>query len=103
MFIRVSVVFSAYVHGDVPGHVDMGLKLIHPDFSGSQGVPLGVVVDVVVVGLLGAFDVSDSGTGQDLHAAPALPHLRTHTHKIYTHEIFCSGFKICPKYRNSAG
>lgn len=97
---RVSVVssirISTYVHGDVPGHVDMGLKLIHPDFSGSQGVPLGVVVDVVVVGLLGAFDVSDSGTGQDLHAAPALPHLRTHTHKIYR---IAQDLKSVPKQR----
>lgn len=56
----------------------MRLELVHPDFSGPQCVPLGVVVNVVVIGLLGAFNVSDTSTGQNLHAAPTLPHLHTH-------------------------
>lgn len=68
---------QAYVHGDVPGHVDVGFVFIHPDLGGSQGISLGVVVDVVVVGLLGALDVSHSGTRQDFHAAATLPYLRS--------------------------
>lgn len=68
---------QAYVHGNVPGHVDVGFVFIHPDLGGSQGISLGVVVDVVVVGLLGALDVSHSGAREDLHAAATLPHLHS--------------------------
>lgn len=65
----------SYVHGDVPGHVDVGFVLVHPNLGGAQGIPLGVVIDVVVVGLLGALDVRHPGAGEDLHAAATLPHL----------------------------
>lgn len=68
---------KAHVHGNVPGHVDVGFVFVHPDLGGSQGVPLGVVIYVVVVGLLGAFDVSHSGTWEDFHTAAALPHLHS--------------------------
>lgn len=53
----------------------MGFVLVHPDLGGAQGIPLGVVIDVVVVGLLGALDVRHPGAGEDLHAAATLPHL----------------------------
>lgn len=66
-----------YVHGNVPGHVDMRLVFIHPHFGGPQGIPLGVVIYVVVVGFLGALDVRHSGTWQDFHASSALPHLES--------------------------
>ena len=68
--------WPAYGHGDVPGHVHVGLEAVHPHLGRSQGIALGVVVDVVVVGLLGALDVGHAGAGQHLHAAAALPHLR---------------------------
>ena len=54
----------------------MGLEAVHPHLGRSQGVALGIVVDVVVVGLPGALDVGHAGAGQHLHAAAALPHLR---------------------------
>lgn len=53
----------------------MGFVLVHPNLGGAQGISLGVVIDVVVVGLLGALDVRHPGAGQDLHAAATLPHL----------------------------
>lgn len=65
----------AYGHGNIPGHVHVGLEAVHPHLGRPQGVALGVVIDVIVVGLLGAFDVCHTGAGQHLHAAPALPHL----------------------------
>ena len=65
-----------YVHGDVPGHVDVRFVFIHPHLGGPQCVALGVVIYVVVVGLLGSLDVSHSGAGKDLHTASTLPHLQ---------------------------
>ena len=65
----------AYAHGDVPGHVHVGLEAVHPHLGRPQGIALRVVVDVVVVGLLGTLDVGHAGAGQNLHAAAALPHL----------------------------
>lgn len=53
----------------------MGFVLVHPNLGGAQGISLGVVINVVVVGLLGALDVRHPGTREDLHAAAALPHL----------------------------
>lgn len=66
---------KSYVHGNVPGHVDVGFVFIHPDFSGSQCIAFGVIVNIIVVGLLGALNVGHSGTWQDLHAPSTLPHL----------------------------
>lgn len=66
---------KTYIHGDVPGHVDVGFVFIHPHLSGTQGVAFSVVIYVVVVGLLGALDVSHSGTREDFHTPTALPHL----------------------------
>lgn len=70
---------GTHIHGDVPGHVDVGLVFVHPHLGSPQSVALGVVIYVVVVGLLGALNVGHSGTGQDLHTAPTLPHLREPT------------------------
>lgn len=53
----------------------MGFVFIHPHLSGPQGIALSVVIYVIVVGLLGALDVSHSGTWQDLHTPSTLPHL----------------------------
>lgn len=64
-----------YVHGNVPGHVDVGFVFIHPDLGGPQGIAFGVVIYVIVVGLLGALDVSHSGAREDFHTAATLPHL----------------------------
>ncbi|KAG9339635.1 hypothetical protein JZ751_023526 [Albula glossodonta] len=66
---------ATHIHGDVPGHVDMRFVLVHPDLSRPQGVPLGIVVDVIVVGLLRPLDVCHSSARENLHAAPTLPHL----------------------------
>lgn len=68
---------KSYVHGNIPGHVDVGLVFIHPHLSGSQGVAFGIIVYVVVVGLLGALDVGHSGAWQDFHAPSTLPHLNS--------------------------
>lgn len=65
-----------YGHGDVPGHVHVGLEAVHPHLSRPQSVALGVVVNVVVIGFPGALDVRHTGARQDLHAAATLPHLR---------------------------
>lgn len=68
---------KTYVHGNVPGHVDVGFVFIHPHLSGPQGIALSVVIYVIVVGLLGALDVSHSGTWQDFHTPSTLPHLHS--------------------------
>lgn len=52
-----------YCHGDVPCHVNVRLEVIHPDLSSPQGVALCIVIDVVVVGFLCAFDVRHTRTG----------------------------------------
>lgn len=66
---------KTYIHGNVPGHVDVGFVFIHPHLSGAQGIAFSVVIYVIVVGLLGALDVSHSGTREDLHTPATLPHL----------------------------
>lgn len=66
---------KTYVHGNVPGHVDVGFVFIHPHFGSPQGIALSVVIYVIVVGLLGALNVSHSGTWQDFHTPSTLPHL----------------------------
>lgn len=68
----------------------MGFVFIHPHLRRSQGVAFGVVVDVVVVGLLGALDVGDPGARQDLHAPPALPHLDGTERKLRFHQMWRS-------------
>ncbi len=73
------VMAKTHIHGDIPGHVDVGLILIHPNFCCPQRVPLGIVVNVVVVWFLCAFDVSYSSTREHLHTAATLPHLQTET------------------------
>lgn len=67
---------SKHLHRDVPGQVDVGLVLVHPDLGHAQSVPPGVVSYVAVVRLLHPGDVSHPGTGQHLHAAPTEPHLQ---------------------------
>lgn len=66
---------KTYVHGNVPGHVHVGLVFIHPDLSGPQGIAFSIVIYVIVVGLLGALDVSHSGTWEDFHTPATLPNL----------------------------
>lgn len=66
---------NTYVHRDVPSHVDVGFVFIHPHLSSSQSIALCVVIDVIVVGLLGALDVGYPGTWQDFHTPSTLPHL----------------------------
>lgn len=68
---------------NVPGHVDMALKLVHPHLGYSQGVTAHVRGQVLGVWLVGALDVGDTGTGQNLHAATTLPHLHKHTEESH--------------------
>lgn len=68
---------ESYIDGNVPGHVDVGFVFIHPHLGGPQSIAFGIVIDVVVVGFLGALDVGNSGTRQDLHAPSTLPHLHS--------------------------
>lgn len=65
----------AHLHGDVPGQVDVGLVLVHPDLGHAQSVAPRVEGYVAVVGLLHPRNVSHPGAGQHLHAAAAQPHL----------------------------
>lgn len=92
---------KTYIHGNVPGHVDVGLVFIHPHLSSTQGVAFGVVIYVIVVGLLGALDVSHSGTWEDFHTPTALPHLdssrerpRFRERQIHTGTSSSSSFSI---------
>lgn len=66
---------TAHLHGEIPGHVDVAFKLIHPNLCHSQGVSPHVGSEVLGVGFVSALDVSDSSAGQDLDAAATLPHL----------------------------
>lgn len=79
-----------HLHGNVPGHVDVAFKLIHPDLCHSEGVPSDVRGEVLGVWFMGSLYVGDASAGQDLDAAAALPHLteqsqekrkRTHPHQ----------------------
>lgn len=65
-----------HLQGNVPRHVDMAFKLVHPNFGDPQGVPPHVGRQVLGVGLMSALDVGDARTRQDFDAAAALPHLR---------------------------
>lgn len=68
---------KTYIHGNVPGHVDVGFVFVHPNLSGSQGIALGVVIYVIVVGFFGALDMGHSGAREDFHAPTTLPHLHS--------------------------
>lgn len=68
---------KTYIHGNVPGHVDVGFVFVHPHLSGSQGIALGVVIYVIVVGFFGALDMGHSGAREDFHAPTTLPHLHS--------------------------
>lgn len=69
--------WKTYVHGNVPGHVDVRFVFIHPHLCSPQGIALSVVINVIVIGLLGALNVSHSGTWQDFHTSATLPYLGT--------------------------
>lgn len=64
-----------HLHGDVPGHVDVAFKLIHPNLRHSEGVPSDVGGEVLGVRFMGSLYVCDASAGQDLDAAATLPHL----------------------------
>lgn len=64
-----------YCHGDVPRHVNMGLEVIHPDLCSPQGIALCIVINIIVVGFLCAFDVCHTRAGQHLHTSSTLPDL----------------------------
>lgn len=66
---------GAYLQGQVPRDVHVGLVVVHPDLGHPQSVPLGVKADVAVVRFLLPLDVGHPGARQDLHAAAAEPHL----------------------------
>lgn len=61
--------------GNVPGHVDMALELIHPDLGHAQRVPAHMGGQVLRVGLVCSLNVGNPGAGQHLHAPSTLPHL----------------------------
>lgn len=67
---------STHLHGDVPGQVDVGFVLVHPDLGHPQSVAPRVEGYVVVVRFLRPCYVSHPGAGQHLHAAAAHPHLQ---------------------------
>lgn len=61
--------------GNIPGHVDMALKLIHPNFCNSESISPNVRCQVLSVGFMSTLDVGDASARQDLNTAPTLPHL----------------------------
>lgn len=65
----------AYLQGNIPGHVDVTLVLVHPDLGYPQSVAPHVGRQVLRVGFVGALDVCDPGARQHLHAAATLPDL----------------------------
>lgn len=64
-----------HLQGNIPGHVHMALKLIHPNLSNSEGISPHVGGQVVSVGFVSPLNVGDASTGQDLNTAATLPHL----------------------------
>lgn len=64
-----------HLHGNIPGHVDMAFKLIHPNFCSSEGVSPHVRREILSVGFMSTLYVGDASTRQDLNAAATLPHL----------------------------
>lgn len=65
----------SHLHGDVPGQVDIGLVLIHPDLCHTQGITPCVESYVTVVRFLHSCNMSHSGARQHLHTASTQPHL----------------------------
>lgn len=80
----------SHLHGDVPGQVDVGPVLIHPDLSHAESVTARMESYVAVVGLLDPRDVSHPGTGQHLHAASTEPHLHESALKEEGDQINCT-------------
>lgn len=83
---------KTYIHGNVPGHIDVGFVFIHPHLRGPQGIALSVVIYIIVVGLLGALDVGHSGTWKDFHTPPTLPHLDSSKKAIQSNVDFHRNF-----------
>lgn len=73
--MRMILQAAAHLQWNVPGHVDVTPVLVHPHFSHSQSVAAHVGCQVLCIGFVSTLDVGDPGAGQDLHAAPTLPHL----------------------------
>lgn len=63
------------LQGNVPSHVDVAFKLIHPNFCHSEGVPTYMSRQVLGVGFVSTLYVGNVSTRQDLNAASTLPHL----------------------------
>lgn len=61
--------------GYVPGHIDMALKLIHPDLGHPQRVSADVSSQILRVRFMCSFDVGNPGARQNLNASSTLPHL----------------------------
>lgn len=88
----------AYLQGNIPGHVDVTLVLVHPDLGHPQSVAPHVGRQVLRVGFVGALDVCDPGARQHLHAAATLPDLpgRGRRHSSWTvaqdkAPVYCMG------------
>lgn len=65
----------SHLQGNIPGHVDVAFKLVHPNLCDSEGVSPHVGRQVLGVGFMSALDVRDASARQDLDAAATLPHL----------------------------
>jgi hypothetical protein len=79
-----------YLLRNVPGHVNMAFKLIHPHLCHSQSIAPHMGCQVLCVGLMGTLDMGNPGTGKDLNAAPTLPHLVLHIALLRTDHIKCN-------------
>jgi len=80
----------AHLHGNVPGHVDMAFKLIHPNLCHSESISPHVRRQIIRVWFVSALYVGDTSAREDLNTAATLPHLGFFTKKrensiIYSH------------------
>lgn len=66
---------STHLHGNVPGHVDMTFKLVHPNFCNSEGISSHVRCEILSVGFMSSLYVGDASTRKDLNTAATLPGL----------------------------
>lgn len=64
-----------HLHGNVPCHVDMAFKLVHPNFCNSEGVSPHVRRQILSVGFVSTLYMGDASAGQNLNTAATLPHL----------------------------